>query len=167
MKSWPRAADRRRLDPKPLRVTVKGVTVYMREYQQHSSEAEAACRVQDGKEEDKEAEDRKAQNSEAEANTGKEDRQEALGEALMREIRESAEAVDNEIREYEAEEKCRRQESEREERKAAEEGRRRDNPEGRNKDDTHENQKGGCKRKGKGKGKESEGKKPQSTERKW
>ena len=49
MKSWPRAGDRRRFDPRPLRVTVKGITVYMREYQHHSSGAEAEWRVQDEK----------------------------------------------------------------------------------------------------------------------
>ena len=46
MKTWPRTGDRRRLDPRPLRVTVKGVTVYVREYQHHSEEAEAQWRVQ-------------------------------------------------------------------------------------------------------------------------
>ena len=88
MKRWPRARDRRRFDPKPLRVTVRGVTVYKREYQRHSDAAEAAWRVQDEEEEDEEADKRRAQISETETTMKEEDRKEAPGEALMREIRE-------------------------------------------------------------------------------
>ena len=84
----------------------------MREYQQHSSEVEAAWRVQDEKDNNKEAKDCEAQGSRAKASEDKEERQEAPGEALMREIRESAEAVDEEIREYEAEEENKRRKSE-------------------------------------------------------
>ena len=52
MSKWPRAGDRRRLDPRPLTVTVLGVTVYKREYQEHSDAAEAEWRIQDRAEED-------------------------------------------------------------------------------------------------------------------
>ena len=74
MKTWPRIGDRRRLDPRPLRVTVKGVTVYVREYQHHSKEAEAEWRVQDEKHGNRGSED-----SESEEEAGKE---EVPGEAL-------------------------------------------------------------------------------------
>ena len=59
MSKWPRAGDRRRLDPKPLTVTVQGVVVYKREYQEHSDATEVAWRQQDEEDEEKEKEDEK------------------------------------------------------------------------------------------------------------
>ena len=59
MPRWPRAGDRRRLDPKPLTVTVQGVVVYKREYQEHSDEAEVAWRIQDKEEDEKEERERR------------------------------------------------------------------------------------------------------------
>ena len=91
MSKWPRAGDRRRLDPKPLVVTVMGVTVYKREYQQHSDAAEAAWRVQDRAEEDEKEERR---------------RKEEAGAALLRITNESMPEVDAEIERYEAKEKA-------------------------------------------------------------
>ena len=58
MSKWPRAGDRRRLDPRPLIETVLGVVVYKREYQEHSDAAEAAWRIQDKDEDEKEEKER-------------------------------------------------------------------------------------------------------------
>ena len=63
-----------------------GVTVYKREYQEHSDVATAEWRIQDEKDE--------AENDEIK-------REEVPGEALMREIRKYTEEMDKEIREQE------------------------------------------------------------------
>ena len=99
IKRWPRAGDRRRLDPKPLVVTVMGVTVYKREYQEHSEVATAEWRIQDDKDE---------------ADKDEKGKEEVPGEALMREIREFSEEMDKEIREQEKKEKDERQKKKRE-----------------------------------------------------
>lgn len=82
---WPRAGDRRRLDPKPLTVTVQGVNVYKREYQEHSDAAEAAWRQQDKEEEEKEKE---------------EERRNVAGAGFYRILCESMPAVDAKIEAY-------------------------------------------------------------------
>ena len=89
MKGWPRAQDRRRLDPKPLIVTVKGVVVYRREYQEHFDSIEAAWRQQD-REEDEEEE--------------KEKKRDAAGASLFGTLWEGMEAVDAECDEFTAKE---------------------------------------------------------------
>ena len=96
MPKWPRAGDRRRLDPNPLIVTVLGATVYKRKYQEHSDAAEAAWRIQDKAEEDEEE---------------REKRRNEAGAALLR-INESMPEVDAEISRYEAKEKKRKKKRE-------------------------------------------------------
>ena len=59
MRKWPRAQDRRRLDPKPLIATVRGVIVYKREYQEHSDSSEAAWRQRDREEEENEEKEKR------------------------------------------------------------------------------------------------------------
>ena len=83
MNTWLRTGDRRRLDPRPLRVTVKGVTVYVREYQHQSEEAEAEWRVQDEKYGNKEERDSGSEKTAT--------KKEVPGEALWRELREGTE----------------------------------------------------------------------------
>ena len=61
MRKWPRAQDRRRLDPKPLIVTVRGVIAYKRECQEHSDSSEVAWGQRDREEEEKEAEGKKVE----------------------------------------------------------------------------------------------------------
>ena len=82
MTTWPRAGDRRRLDPKSLTVTVQGVVVYKREFQEHSGTAEAAWRQQGKEEEGKEKE---------------EESRNVAGAAFYRNLCESMPAVDAEI----------------------------------------------------------------------
>ena len=108
MTKWPRSQDRRRLDPKPLTVTVQGVVVYKREYQEHSDAAEAAWRRQDREDEENEKEDEKRN---------------VAGAAFYRILCEEMEAVDAEVDVCTAKEKDEK-ENEEAKRKAAGRGRR-------------------------------------------
>ena len=78
-------------------MTVKGVTVYIREYQHHSKEAEDEWRVQDAKHGNRGSED-----SESEEEAGKE---EVPGEALWRGIREYSTEMDEQINKQEESER--------------------------------------------------------------
>ena len=83
---------------------MKGITVYMREYQHHSNEAEAAWRVQDEKHTKEDEESGESEDKRTERSEDKGGKQEVPGEALWREIREGTVEMDKEIQEQEKEE---------------------------------------------------------------